>query len=517
MATQTAKGVRNWGNYVGGEWVTAADGATIPVYDPCTEELLATVPSLSREETRAAIGQARVVFDSGVWSEAPPAERSRILLQVVDKLTEHEDELARLETMESGMTIRAAATVQLGYSSVHWDYFARHADRQLQESLEPVSFPTHSYNFVLREPIGVCAAIIPWNFPLLMAVWKLAPALAMGNVVVLKPASNTPLTALRLAELIAETELPPGVVSVVTGSGRTVGEELAGNPLVDKVSFTGSTAVGRRIMELAAGTIKRCTLELGGKSPNIVFEDANLDAAVDGALWATFFHQGQACESGTRLILPAGIHDEFVERLVARARTIKLGDTLDYATDMGPLVSAEQRDIVAGYVQTGLDEGARLVLGGKAVEGPGGKGHFFEPTIFTDVSNSMTIAQEEIFGPVLAVIKVEDDEEAIAVANDTIYGLAAAVWTQDYDRALTTARRLRAGTIWINDHHLINCVAPFGGYKQSGNGREHGIYGLNEYTEVKHVHVDLTGGVEEKWFGVLLSEPPAPPESDPRP
>ncbi len=507
MASQSATEVRAWGNYVGGEWVTAADGATTEVRNPCTEEIVATVPRMSRAETRAAIGQAREVFDAGVWAETAPEERSRIMLQVVGKLTEHEDELATLEAIESGMTIRAASVVQLGQSTVHWDYFARQANRQFQEALEPVSFPTHSYNFVLREPIGVCAAIVPWNFPLLMAVWKLAPALAMGNTVILKPASNTPLTALRLAELIEQTDLPKGTLSVITGPGSSVGEELASNPLVDKISFTGSTAVGRRIMELASQTIKKCTLELGGKSPNIVFEDANIEAAVDGALWATFFHQGQACESGTRLILPESIHDEFVERLVARARTIKLGDTLDYETDMGPLVSAAQRDVVADYVRIGRQEGARLVLGGEAASGPDGKGFFFEPTIFTEVENSMRIAQEEIFGPVLSVIKVGSDEEAISVANDTIYGLAAAVWTEDYDRAITTARRLRAGTIWINDHHLINCVAPFGGYKQSGNGREHGIYGLNEYTEIKHVHVDLTRDVDQKFFGILLSEP----------
>ena len=301
---------------------------------------------------------------------------------------------------------------------------------------------------------------MPWNFPLVMAVWKLAPALAMGNSVVLKPASNTPLTALRLAELLDETDLPKGVVNVITGGGATVGEELASHPDVDKVSFTGSTVVGRRIMQLASSTIKKCTLELGGKSPNIVYEDANIEAAVDGALWATFFHQGQVCESGTRLLLPESIHDEFVERLVERAKGIKIGDALDYDSDMGPLVSAEQFETVSNYVRIGQEEGAKLVLGGgRPADAPEG-GHYFEPTIFTDVDNSMTIAQEEIFGPVLSVIKFKNDKEAIEIANDSIYGLASAVWSEDYDRCLETARKLRAGTVWINDHHLINCIAP---------------------------------------------------------
>ena len=304
--------------------------------NPATEEVFATVPSGGREDAQRAIAAAREAFDSGVWSGIDPEERKRIMLSVVERVAALEDELATLETMQAGMTIRATSTVVIGYCVQHWDYFARQATRPAQQPLEPVTYPTHSYNFVLRDPIGVCAGIIPWNFPLVMAVWKLAPALAMGNTCVLKPASNTPLTALKLAEILDDTELPKGVVNVITGGGSTVGEELASHPDVDKVAFTGSTVVGRRIMQLASSTIKKTTLELGGKSPNIVYEDADMAQAVDGALWATFFHQGQVCESGTRLLLPESIHDEFVERLVERAKQIKVGDTMDYDSDLGP-------------------------------------------------------------------------------------------------------------------------------------------------------------------------------------
>jgi len=512
MAVAPTQDVKVWKNYIGGEWVDASSGETFEVINPSNGEVVAAVPKGGRDDAQRAIAAAKESFDSRVWADMDPDERVRIMRSVVEKFTEHEDELAELEAMQAGMTMRATATVVIGYCINHWEYFARHAARPRQEPLEPVEFPTHSYNFVLREPVGVCAGIIPWNFPLVMAVWKIAPALAMGNSVVLKPASDTPLTALRLAELLDETDLPKGVVNIVTGGGATVGEELASHPDVDKVSFTGSTVVGRRIMQLASSTIKKCTLELGGKSPNIVFEDANLEAAVDGALWATFFHQGQVCESGTRLLVPESIHDEFVERLVARARQIKIGDALDYETDMGPLVSQAQVDMVENYVRIGKEEGAKLVLGGGRPEGAPAGGFYFEPTIFTDVDNSMTIAQEEIFGPVLSVIKFKSDDEAVRIANDTIYGLAAGVWSEDYDRCLETAKRIRAGTVWINDHHLINCIAPFGGYKQSGNGRELGTYGLNEYTEVKHVHVDLTRDPTRKMFGVLLSEEPIGPE-----
>jgi acyl-CoA reductase-like NAD-dependent aldehyde dehydrogenase len=507
MAVETRADVTHYQNYIGGEWVDAASNESFDVINPATEERVATVPKADRQDAQRAIAAAREAFDSGEWTGLEPEERKRILLSVVEKFNEHEEELATLETLQAGMTIRATSTVVIGYCINHWDYFSRLATRPMQEALEPVSYPTHSYNFVLREPVGVCAGIIPWNFPLVMAVWKLAPALAMGNTCVLKPASNTPLTALKLAEILDQTDLPKGVVNVITGGGSTVGEELASNPDVDKVAFTGSTVVGRRIMQLASSTIKRCTLELGGKSPNIVFEDADMDEAVDGALWATFFHQGQVCESGTRLLLPESIHDEFVERLVERAKQIKVGDTLDYESDMGPLVSAAQRETVENYVRIGKEEGAKLVLGGKRPDGDGfERGYWYEPTIFTEVDNSMTIAQEEIFGPVLSVIKFKDDDDAVRIANDSIYGLASGVWSKDPDRCLDVAKRLRAGTVWINDFHLINCVAPFGGYKQSGLGRELAGYGLDAYTEIKHVHWDLGTPKPQKLFGVLLSQ-----------
>jgi len=367
MAIDTATQARAWGNYVGGEWIGATGGETFDVINPATEEVVGSVPKMTREDAQRAIATARETFDSGVWSGLAPDERSRILLQVVEKFTENEDELAALETQQAGMTIRATSTVVIGYCINHWDYFARAADRQMQEPLEPVSFPTHSYNFVLREPIGVCAGIIPWNFPLVMAVWKLAPALAMGNTIVLKPASNTPLTALRLAELLDETDLPKGVVNVITGSGASVARSWRHTPTSTRFP---SRVDRRRSTDHAAGLIddQEVHARAGWQSPNIVYEDANLQAAVDGALWATFFHQGQVCESGTRLILPESIHDDFVERLVERAKTITLGDTMDYDTDMGPLVSAEQLETVTNYVRIGQEEGAKLVLGGKRAE-----------------------------------------------------------------------------------------------------------------------------------------------------
>jgi aldehyde dehydrogenase (NAD+) len=349
-----------------------------------------------------------------------------------------------------------------------------------------------AWNFVNREPLGVCGQIIPWNFPLVMACWKIAPALVTGNSIVIKPASNTSLTALELVKALEETGLfPRGVINIVTGPGATVGEEIASNPLVDKVAFTGSTEVGRRIMQLASGTVKKVTLELGGKSANIILPDADMDLAIDGALFATFFHQGQVCESGTRLLVPEKLHDEVLERLVARTAEIVVGDALDFESGMGPLVSEAQLRTVEKYVEIGKAEGARLVAGGKRPAGLE-KGYFYEPTIFADVSNEMRIAQEEIFGPVLCVIKYKDTSDAIRIANDSIYGLAGGVWSTDLPEAIDVAKKIRTGTVWINDFHLLNDVSPFGGYKQSGVGKELGMHGILEYTIAKHIHVGIS-------------------------
>jgi aldehyde dehydrogenase (NAD+) len=359
---------------------------------------------------------------------------------------------------------------------------------------------------LLREPIGVVAAIIPWNFPLKMAIWKLGPALAAGNTVVLKPSQETSVTAMELAKLIHDIDFPRGVINIITGFGSDAGAELTTNPMVDKIAFTGSTVVGQQIMRAAAGSLKKVTLECGGKSANIVLEDADMGMAIDGALYAIFYHQGQCCEAGTRLFLPEATADEFVLRMVEKTRRMKLGDPMQMTTDMGPLVSKKQQEIVLDYVAKGKREGAKLATGGGIPDSPESKnGFFIEPTIFDHVNNKSSIAQEEIFGPVLSVIRYKTVDEAIRMANDSIYGLGGGVWSKDPEKAMHVARQLRAGTVWINEWHLLNERAPFGGYKQSGIGREFGIDGLKEYTESKHVHVDEVGEREKKtWYDTVV-------------
>jgi acyl-CoA reductase-like NAD-dependent aldehyde dehydrogenase len=495
--------------YINGAWRPGHAGQYEPICDPATGETVGQAARAGVEDVREAIQAARAAFDEGPWPNLCPGERSQILHRVVDAVEARQDELSDIEMRNAGSTWRKAFLMDIPVGVLHFRHFAKLADYEPLEPVPQITFPMLSYNFVRREPIGVCGQIIPWNFPFLMAIWKLAPALAAGNTVVLKPASLTPHSALRLVEIIAETGLlPPGVLNLVTGPGASIGNELCNSPLVDKIAFTGSTEVGREVMRQAAGTVKKVTLELGGKSPNIILDDADFDVAVDGSLWATFMHNGQACESGTRLFVPGNRYDEFMERLLDRARRLHVGLPADGTTDLGPLISAAQLRRVEEYIRIGVEEGATPALMGQRPADPElAHGHFITPTIFTDVRNDMRIAQEEIFGPVLSVIKYDRLDDAIRMANDTIYGLAAGVWSGNVDRAVEVAKQIRAGTIWINDYHLINAEAPFGGYKQSGTGRELGTWGLHEYTEVKHIHAALTCSRKDRfWFDICVPQ-----------
>ncbi|MFY9468955.1 MAG: aldehyde dehydrogenase [Solirubrobacterales bacterium] len=502
-------GVKHYEMFIGGEWVDSDQ--MFEIVDPATEELVATVARGTVDHADRAVQAARDSFESGVWSGLMPSERSEILLAIADRMSEELGELSELESKQNGATIRQAGGFHVGFAVSHFHYFAEAAATYRFEEPQPtIVYPTLSTNTIRKEPIGVCAGVVAWNFPLLLAVWKLGPALAAGNSFVLKPDEKTPLTALEFARIAAECGLPDGVLNVVTGVGEEVGAALAAHPDVDKIAFTGSTAVGREVMRLAATNVKRVTLELGGKSPVVVLDDADIETAIDAALFGGMLYCGQACESGSRLLLPASLHDEFVERMVARARQIKIGDPMDYDTDFGPIVSARQRDRILEYIRVGVEEGATLALGGGVPEGERfERGFWVEPTIFTDVRRDMRIAQEEIFGPVLSVLKYEDEDEAVSIANDSIYGLAAAIWTTDNERGFDLAKRIRAGTVWINDAHMVNCAMPFGGYKQSGVGRELGPNALDEYVEVKNVHLDLSGRLDRRVYDVLLSEPPA--------
>jgi acyl-CoA reductase-like NAD-dependent aldehyde dehydrogenase len=479
------------------------------IRSPATEELVCTIAKGGVEHADAAVAAARAAFESGIWSQKAPEERAAVLHAIAERLGEELEEITELEISANGATIRQALGFHTGLASPHFQYFAEQAGAYEWERQQPTAaYPTLSWNRIRREPVGVCAAIVPWNFPLLLGIWKVGPALAAGNSVVVKPDEKTPLSLLRLVQIAHECGVPAGVLSLVTGDGEEVGARLAAHPDVDKVAFTGSTAVGREVMRLASGTVKRCSLELGGKGPVIVLDDADLAVAVDGALFGCMLYSGQICESGTRVFVPDAIHDEFVDRLVERARTITLGDPHDFATDMGPVISAEQHERICGYLRAGVEDGATLALGGGVPDGPGFEhGHWIEPTIFTGVTNEMRIAREEIFGPVLSVLRYSDLDEAIAQANDTPYGLTAGVWARDYEAALEVAERLRAGTVWINNWHMVDPSLPFGGYKQSGVGRELGPSALDEYTEVKHVHVDLTQTIDRHLFDILLSTP----------
>jgi aldehyde dehydrogenase (NAD+) len=491
--------------YIDGKFVPSDEGRKIQSINPFDQSAVAVVDCATKPDIDKAITAARRAFDEGPWPQMSGEERGGLIKAVSDKINEKFKELVTLEVLDSGSTYRKAKEdVHLSARSMY--YFSKLADRDLTEPVEGLNKPGFSQNIVVREPIGVVGAIIPWNFPLKMAVWKLGPALAAGNTVVLKPSEETPVTAMELAKIFDEIGFPPGVVNIVPGYGSEAGESIVRHPGVDKIAFTGSTEIGRKIMAMASDTMKRCTLECGGKSANIVLDDADMKMALDGSMYAIFYHQGQCCEAGTRLFLPDSIADEFIGKLVDKTKKLVMGNPMDKTTDIGPLVSKKQQERVLGYIKKGTEEGAKIQIGGNVPSDDTLKNGFFvEPTIFSNVDNTMTIAQEEIFGPVLSVITYREIDDAVKMANDSMYGLAAGVWSKDKEKARTVAKKLRAGTVWINEWHLMSEKAPFGGYKQSGIGREFGIDGLKEYTEVKHLHIDEVGEREKKqWYDVVV-------------
>jgi betaine-aldehyde dehydrogenase len=470
---------------INGELTESASTTRIPVYDPSTEEIIAEVPDATPAEVDAAIAAARQAFDEGGWSQTTAQERGRILFRIADKIRAEVALLAELESRNSGKPI-IEAEYDMADAATCFEYYGGLATK-ISGTVNPV--PDNALSLSLKEPVGVAGQIIPWNYPLLMAAWKLAPALAAGCTCVLKPAEQTPLTALKLAGWLGDCGVPPGVINVITGLGETVGAHIVAHPQVDKIAFTGSAAVGKIIMKSAADTLKRVTLELGGKSPNIFFADADFEAAIDGALFGVFINQGEVCSAGSRVLVERAIYPKFVEAMTEKARAIRLGPPLDRETKMGPLVSKEQYDRVRQYQAIGKSE-AKVAIGGGQPKSPG-RGYYVEPTIFYDVDNSARIAREEIFGPVAAVIPFDNEADALKIANDTPFGLAAAVWSRDIYRALRMVKAIRAGIVWVNHMQPTYVEAPWGGYKQSGFGRELGVHGIDEYLETKQVHINL--------------------------
>jgi betaine-aldehyde dehydrogenase len=471
--------------YINGEFVEGHAGAYFPVVDPSTEEMIAEVPDADEKDVNRAVAAARAAFDSGAWPQTTAQERGRILFRLAERVRRESAQLAELEARNSGKPI-VEAEYDIADVATCFEYYGGLATKVMGH-VHPV--PDNALSLSLREPIGVAGQIIPWNYPLLMAAWKLAPALAAGCTCVLKTAEQTPLTALEFAPYFADAGLPPGVVNIVTGFGESAGAPLVKHPDVNKIAFTGSAAVGKTIVKMAADTVKRVTLELGGKSPNIFFADADFEAAIDGALFGVFINQGEVCSAGSRVLVEKPIYSKFVEAMTSKAKTIRLGPPLERETKMGPLVSKEQFERVRSYQEIGKKE-AKVAAGGGRPSTIA-RGYYVEPTIFYDVENSARIAQDEIFGPVAAVIPFVDEKEAIRIANDTPYGLAAAVWSRDIFKAFRVVKALRAGIVWVNHMQPTYVEAPWGGYKQSGFGRELGPWGVEEYLETKQVHINL--------------------------
>ncbi len=470
---------------INGKWVDAASGKTFATYNPATGEVLANVAAGDKEDIDRAVKAARAAFETGPWSKISPSERGRLLWKLADLLEKHTEEFAQLESLDNGKPLKVARAADVPLAVDHFRYYAGWATKIEGNTISLGLAKQGKYHaYTVREPVGVAGQIIPWNFPLLMAAWKLAPALCVGCTIILKPAEQTPLTALRLGELIMEAGFPEGVVNIVPGFGETAGAALAAHPDVDKIAFTGSTEVGKLIIHAAEGNLKKVSLELGGKSPNIILDDADIDAAIPGAASAIFFNQGQTCCAGSRLFIDKKIFDQVVDGVAQNASKIRIGQGFDPDVDMGPLVSEEQFNKVCGYLESGKQEGAKAVTGGSRA---GNRGYFVQPTVLINTTDTMKVVQEEIFGPVLTAIPFSDINEIAAKANNTEYGLAAGIWTRDIKKAHALASKLRAGTVWINCYNVFDASLPFGGYKQSGWGREMGHEVLKNYTEVKSV------------------------------
>ena len=473
--------------FINGRWVDSVSGKTFDTLNPATEKVITSVAEGDSADIDLAVAAAREAFENGPWKKTDARDRGRILLKIAGLIERNKDELALLDTLDNGKPINETTKADIPLVIDCFLYYAGWADKIHGETI-PVR--GDFFNYTLREPVGVVGQIIPWNFPLLMAAWKIAPALACGNTIVLKPAEQTPLSALRLGEICQEAGLPDGVLNIVTGYGPTAGAALAEHMDVDKIAFTGGSATGRIIMQAASKNLKRISLELGGKSPNIVFADSDIDSAVDGAMTGIFFNQGEVCCAGSRLFIEKSIHEEFIDKLSNKAANMRVGNPEDTGTQMGAQVSKEQFDKILGYIETGKQEGAKLVTGGERC---GERGYFIKPTIFDAVDNNMRIAKEEIFGPVVSAITFDDVSEVVKQGNLSVYGLAAAVWTKDIKKAHRLARDLKAGTIWINTYNAFDAASPFGGFKQSGFGRELGVHALELYTHVKSVWINLGG------------------------